>query len=52
MAGPLGVDVWVEDGGIASVFVAFGRFVLVGTTVLVATAGVGLLAPITTGVGV
>jgi len=54
MEGPLGVLVRMGNGVNAAVSVELGAFVLVGAKVLlmVATAGVEVFTPITTGVGV
>lgn len=54
MEGPLGVLVSMGEGVNAAVSVELGAFVFVGAEVLVmvATTGVELFTPITTGVGV
>jgi hypothetical protein len=52
MAGPLGDAVSVTDGVAVAVSVESGALVLVDVTVTVATTGVEVLTPITTGVGV
>jgi hypothetical protein len=54
MEGPLGVLVSMGEGVNAAVSVKLGAFVFVGAKVLVmvATAGVEVFTPVTTGVGV